>query len=425
MFWRISTLFKGKKGFEKVLKGNLNTEKELQKFCKAYLKRSFDNSLEEPFKIFEFLDNNLFRNSDFKYFEDLIINSKYMDTMPEEYVIEAILAFDSLELSTEMKRVIRTLFYKIKNPKLLLENSMSEICHLISTYFPWIIDKLLELDDMEYIKKISFELDISDNFRIMQELVRIKTIVEICNLCIEGNFAANAIFSSLLYCYKNDKIKCLDSLWKIMISKDRTFFKQCLTELKNRQEFTEEDKNYLALKLVETKEYSKMLDWVSCVDCDTNKKMIDELVGRVADFVLVYSTTEKYVSYALENILKHSEINEDGFKVGDEIFYGEYDEEKLNFVLNCLFDIEPNIKFSKRIVIKLLKLEVNKFPVLINDYQFTPEEKLEIFEALRAINSDWLIVYGVYLLGGDRPFEATRGETIMNNIRTRRKKEEM
>lgn len=419
MFWKLVYQLKGVKGLNEVIKSSPRismSNKDAKNFLKVYLNRPFDSSAEEPFLIFDFLDDftsgkNGYEN--YKLCESLMIGSKYFETMPLEKVVEALdsfafvttWAFDTEEFSTY-------LISKITDSKILLGYSFRYIANLYECYSDFgFEDKILGLG-VDYAISLSEELEYSDSRELLSFYKSHVLLKEFVTLCQKGDFSVKDIFDNVLHNYDTSE---LDTLFDIIINKvelknavidtrrKRTIsvFEQFLDELNRREKITEQHKNYLAEKLLETKNYPRILDWLANIDCEANKKLIVPLIGNVTEFTLLNTISNKYVLFAVKMILEQGEVNSMGINTVDAIFLGQYDNEKLESILDSLYKINPNIKFSKKTTMYLLKLGVNKFATLINAYELTDAERLEILQALKEINSDWLIIYGAYLVSGD------------------------
>ena len=435
MFWKLFYKLKGVKGLNEAIdNGNI---KDGVGFLKVYLDRPFDNSCDEPFKIFDFIDDFVVEDKDCELCEQMMIGSKYFETMPLEKAILALNEFSSItfwwDFNTE--KFSRYLVSKITDSKILLNESLETIANLYESYSGLGIEDFIIDLGKNYVIKLSYLLGCSDSKKLLRYCRGTLFEEEIKEVCIKGNLSVEDIFDLVLKKYETSE---LDALFEIIMSKNKridsvdditkisksSVFKQFLHELNKDEKITEEHKNSLASNLLKSKNYPRMLDWLFNIECEYNKLLIDELVGKVTDFTILFNVSKPYVSYALEKVLQGGNIATFNFPTADSLFTNEYgDIEKLNLILDGLFRLKPDVKFSKDLVIDFLKKGVNKFSVLINQYELTMEERLEVFQALKEINSDWIIVYGVYLLGGDKAFDSVKGESIMINIRARKKEE--
>lgn len=434
MFWRLFYKLRGVKGLNEAIDNR--SIKDGANFLKIYLDRPFDSSSDEPFKIFDFLYSFVAEEKDYELCEKMMIGSKYFETMPLESSIQSLERFASIttwDCNTE--KFSRYLISKITDAKILLNESLRTIANLYECYSGLgFEDKILEMGK-DYIIELSYELDYSDSRKLLMKCREHFSKEEFVVLCQKGDFSTSDIFDLVLNNYLTSE---LDTLLDIVISKKErknsiidirrkrniSVFEQFLDELNRRDEITEEHKNYLASKLLKSKNGPRMLDWLANIECESNKTLIDDLVGKASDFTILFNVSKKYVFYTLEKVLQGGNIVKFNFPTADTLFMDDYgDIEKLNLVIDGLFKLKPDVKFSKDLGIDFLKKGVNKFSVLINQYELTKEERLEIFQTLKEINSDWIIVYGVYLLGGDKAFDSVKGELIMNNIRARKKEE--
>lgn len=403
MFWRVFYKLKGVKGLNEAIE-NRNI-KDITNFLKVYLDRPFDLMTPECFKIFFFLDDYVKNKEDYALCESLMINSKYFATIPEEKVVEALKMFSFLKIRDfNTEKFSKYLIAKITNPDILLNSDINDIVILFLSYYGLGIENIILELGAQYVTLLSKKLSFENSKKILTYYKPFYIFSdEFMILCQKGDFRIEDISDVVLKNY--DSLE-FDILFDIIINKKTELtspFLDFLKVINSRQEITPKHKNYLAIKLLETKKIPRMLDWLANIECPMNKKLIDELVGKVPDFTLLYLIASKSdISYAISRILEQGNMNKFGFQTGDSLFMDDYDTiEKLNLVLDTLYDVEPNIKFSKDLVINFLKNGVNKFPLLINEYELTEEERLEVLEALRESNSDWLIIYGNYLAIGN------------------------
>ena len=412
MFWKLFYKLKGVEGLNEAIdNGNI---KDSANFLKVYLDRPFDNSCDEPFKIFDFIDDFVVEDKDYELCEQMMIGSKYFETMTSEKVILALDEFSSITTwGFNTEKFSRYLISKIPDSDILLNESLETVACLYECYSGLgIEDFIIDLGKI-YVIKLSSLLGCSNSKELLKYCRGTLFEEEIKEACIKGNLSVEDIFDLMLDKYDTSE---LDVLFEIIMSKNKrenpvdditrlselSVFKQFLDELNKDEKITEEHKNYLALKLLESKNGPRMLDWLANVECESNKLLIDELVGKASDFTILFNVSKQDVSYALERVLQFGNIATFSFPTADALFIDDYgDIEKLNLILDGLFKLKPNVKFSKNLVIDFLKKGVNKFPVLINQYELTDKERLEVLQALRKINSDWLIIYGAYLVSGD------------------------
>lgn len=414
MFWKLFYQLKGVKGLNEAIKnGNI---KDATNFLKVYLDRPFDSSSEEPFLIFDFLDDFTSGKNGYEHYklcESLMIGSNYFETMPLEKVVEALDSFAFVTTWTfDTEEFSTYLISKLTDSKILLGYSFRDIANLYECYSDFgFEDKILELGT-DYIINLSEELEASDSKELLAFCKEHLSLEEMEKLCKDGDFAVSDIFDNVLHNY--DALE-FDMLFDIIrgqkekqcstVDKKRekkiTVFKEFLDEINKDEKITNQHKNYLAMRLLESKDYPRMLDWLANIDCGANKKLIVPLIGNVTEFTLLNTISNKYVLFAVKMILEQGEVNSMGINTVDAIFLGQYDNEKLESILDSLYKINPNIKFSKKTTMYLLKLGVNRFATLINEYELTEDERLEVLQSLKEINSDWLIIYGAYLVSGD------------------------
>jgi len=427
---------------EEILNENPNNlrgleSSELEKFIKLYLNHAFDAKKTNPFLIFQYLEIG-YLSIFTKDINKILIESKYFNSMPSNFVLDALIELWDIIDNPEIiyEDFIKFLITKINDPKVLLEKELGDLSLLFDVYSGLgLEEKLLELNDMQLVSSILDDLEYSEAANFLKIISKNISKDEFKSLCLDWGVKGpiEVIFDIIFsYSYETHEEQ-LDYLFDIMTKnkikeeysdnkKVVSFFERCLREIKDRK-FKEEDKNYLAKKLIASKNYAKMLEWVSNIDCEANKGIIDVLIGNITEFILLYFISEKYIPYALTKILEQGRTNNMGVPTRDAIFYGEYNIERLNLILDSLYDIEPNIKFSKDITIKLLKRGVNKFASLIFNYDLSYLEKMEIFDSLTEIKSDWLIVYGSYLLSGNEALalKTSEGNEALRKIKARKK----
>ena len=307
-----------------------------------------------------------------------------------------------------MPVLVAKLLEKIKDPIILREYCSEDLASIYLSYPTSKFTKLLTNLDSTFLSEITEETSRELAATILDEFSDSKSIEETTDLIIRGNFAAKDIISSLLaHYYEKDSRKTLDSILNIMLNKHnpynyldknlqrRTFINDYFNEIRARLSF--DDLNYLALELSETKNYPQMLDFLAHIDTPNNSYLIEKLVGKVSESMILYTVSLKFIPDALNKILSQGEFNNIGIPTLDAIFLteDEYSNEKLNAILDNLYLIDPNIKFSRVTTIKLLKQGVMKFSKLLETYELTEEERTSILNSLLNINSLMLPIYGV------------------------------
>lgn len=403
MFWKLFYQLKGVKGLNEAI-DNRNI-KDKENFLKVYLDRLFDSS--DEFKIFDFLSYFDIAEKDYEFYESLMIGSKYFESMPLDKAVEALDDFARLtNWVYDFENFCRYLISKVTDSKIFLNYPVRTIAHLYECYSDLgIEDKIIDLGK-DYIIDLSKHLDFVDSHKLLFCCKEYLSIEELKQVSINGDFSVEDIFKLSLQSYGNDE---LDLLFEIIINKKEVInpvidikrkrkisvFEQFLDALKRNEKITEDHKNYLANKLIESKDYFKMLDWLANIECEDNYKVIDALIGNAVGFTILQAVSDKYICYTLKKLLEFGDIDVNA------LFIEDYDLEKTNLILDSLYSLKEDVKFSKRMVLKLLKKGVDKFPVIINQCELSEKERLEVLSSLKEINSDWLIIYGKYLVTGN------------------------
>lgn len=176
-------------------------------------------------------------------------------------------------------------------------------------------------------------------------------------------------------------------------------------------------KNEISKNLLQNKNWRFINElFFNSFESDNDYDMIDALMKENVEVVedTLSSISDKYLEYALVKLL-----NRDRDFINEVIAYILNDYNKLRY----LFDIERidmildfvyyrfhDFKILKVWAINLIKLGSKYIPKFMSEYDFTKEEREDIFESYKLSNSDFERVYGSYLLTGDKDYWVSEKE---------------
>ncbi len=176
-------------------------------------------------------------------------------------------------------------------------------------------------------------------------------------------------------------------------------------------------KNEISKNLLQNKNWHFINElFFNSFESDNDYDIIDALMKEnveVAEDTLS-SISDKYLEYALVKLL-----NRDRDFINEVIAYILNDYDKLRY----LFDIERidtildfvyyrfhDFKILKVWSINLIKLGSKYIPKFMSEFDFTKEEREDIFESYKWMDSDFERVYGSYLLTGDKDYWVSEEE---------------
>ncbi len=176
-------------------------------------------------------------------------------------------------------------------------------------------------------------------------------------------------------------------------------------------------KNEISKNLLQNKNWRFINElFFNSFESDNDYDMIDALMKENVEVVedTLSSISDKYLEYALVKLL-----NRDRDFINEVIAYILNDYNKLRY----LFDIERidmildfvyyrfhDFKILKVWAINLIKLGSKYIPKFMSEFDFTKEEREDIFESYKWIDSDFEKVYGSYLLTGDKDYWVSEKE---------------
>ena len=217
MFWKLFYKLKGVEGLNEAIdNGNI---KDSANFLKVYLDRPFDNSCDEPFKIFDFIDDFVVEDKDYELCEQMMIGSKYFETMTSEKVILALDEFSSITTwGFNTEKFSRYLISKIPDSDILLNESLETVACLYECYSGLgIEDFIIDLGKI-YVIKLSSLLGCSNSKELLKYCRGTLFEEEIKEACIKGNLSVEDIFDLMLDKYDTSE---LDVLFEIIMSKNK------------------------------------------------------------------------------------------------------------------------------------------------------------------------------------------------------------
>ena len=193
-----------------------------------------------------------------------------------------------------------------------------------------------------------------------------------------------------------------------------------------------EMKNEISKNLLQNKNWCFINElFFNSFESDNDYDMIDALMKENVEVVedTLSSISDKYLEYALVKLL-----NRDKDFINEVIAYilNDYDKlrylfdiERIDTILDFIYYKFHDFKILKVWSINLIKLGSKYIPKFMSEFDFTKEEREDIFKSYKWMDSDFERVYGPYLLTGDKDYwisEEEAKEQFARFERCRRKK---
>ena len=418
MYFRIFKLIKmldnyGVSKASEYLQKNLTLGKirngELEQFINYYLSFNFEINNKYPFVILYLInDSEYLKHSD-------VINTNYFNTMPSSF------AFQFLKNHQHGidKDFVNYLISKLDEDDIkhisceLVFGAYSSLreCHL-----PALITKLKEhhnIDNfyllycelkkmrMDFIALLINDYSEEDIKSFALKFDRFNEIEVLIYQLIDASRVREALNIIIELSNKNEKKEqsaldfCLDA-----VDKKKVFV--AFAENAN-----EEGKEYITRveeEIINTDNYELMYYWFITEDGANNKKyeMLDKFINKgVYLGKLLLTLQPKYKKYLID---KSSELNKLNILINDLLAnISNNTITEIDKVLELILSIKPDYKLSKCASITLLGYNTKHYRLLLNNYEYTQEERLQLLENLNLNgNYNLIAIYGSYYLTGNR-----------------------
>lgn len=168
-------------------------------------------------------------------------------------------------------------------------------------------------------------------------------------------------------------------------------------------------KNELIKKLLQDKNYSFINElFLNGIESDYDYDALDAIMMEDKEIIrdTLSSIDDKYLEYTLTKLLDRdrSFINDViEFICKDFINLDMlYDTKRIDRILEFIYFRYYDFKISKESAISLIELGSKYISKFMSEYDFTKDERNDIYEAYKWKDSDFERVYGYYLLTGDK-----------------------
>lgn len=185
----------------------------------------------------------------------------------------------------------------------------------------------------------------------------------------------------------------------------------------SRFDISSDMKNIISKNLLQNKNYRFINElFFNDFEFDYDYDIIDALMEENIEDVenTLSSINDKYLEYALVKLLNRGKDF-----VSDFISYmcNDYDRllylfeiDRVDTILDFIYYRFHDFKILKACAINLIKLGSKYIPKFMSEFNFTKEERRDIYELYKWRNSDFEKVYGSYLLTGDKDYWVSEEE---------------
>lgn len=207
--------------------------------------------------------------------------------------------------------------------------------------------------------------------------------------------------AAFIYLSKESHCQKIFHLGKL---KSLGYYASFVNSIKINIRYTDQIKEKIAEKIFASKNINLMLAWISLIEINKNKEMIDYLVNSstINAVKVLTCVTDGYFIYAL------STICEKGFDFVNEILniilenINNYPIIKVDNILVMVLEKYPEFKFGKDNAVLLIKAGSIYANFLLHNYPMTKEERLAMIDFYRNNGrEDLLALYSSYLISGD------------------------
>lgn len=168
-------------------------------------------------------------------------------------------------------------------------------------------------------------------------------------------------------------------------------------------------KNELLKKLLQDKNYSFINGlFLNGIESDYDYDALDAIMMEDKEIIkdTLSSIDDKYLEYALTKLLSRDRdfvIKTMEAICSDYIYVGmTFNIDRIDRILDFIYNRYYDFKISKQSAISLIKMGSKYIPRFMIEYDFTKDERNDIYEAYKWKDSDFERVYGYYLLTGDK-----------------------
>ncbi len=420
-------------------------EKQFKAFFTWYLEHEYNITTKFPMFSFSLI-NTAEEKMEIDEIEELVMNSKYFETIPLDRIIYFLRCGSFLKIvDLDHFTFLKTFFTsKIKDYDILIEliNGKRNID------YDYVFRSLVEIKDIEKLIEYNNIL-----FNLEDRRKLIKVMIDSCYYTLED--FQNFIFNTILYIkdivnilvelynkenvYDKNEILDMFIFETDIISPGYQESKYSLRDIRYSYAYeitrngniSLEMKNDIAKRLLEEKNYDFIYEWfLNNIDCDYNYKIIDTMMLEDEGMVkkVLASVSNKYIEYALTKLLDRDRsfiryVIE--YICRDYDIIGQFEVERIDKILEFIYYRYYDFKISKISAINLIKLGSKYISKFMSEYEFSEEERKDIsdFYSWTGGDLDFQIVYGKYLRSGDKKYllRETDAKSMFLELENKRK----
>lgn len=414
-------------------KGRNNLRKlsalELEEFLKWYLNQEFSDNSEYPFVVFHYLKEALEYKIDI---DELATLSLCFKTMPEEYIYRFLKNNNRYIIPLNLNGL--TLLKTYLTSRITDKEELINLINLLpeSCYFDFdLAYRRLGEDNLDTLLEYNRKLNTNgkrENFTKKVLQTGKMTLEEIKRYFLEvGALVITQVeYFGKLYEEAKDaeeKNKILDAFIDIIncnqnkidqgIEKNEItggFIPSCyeyIYAISRPIKFSMKMKNQMARKLLNAKNYKFMYEWLSNIKCSFNYELIDALMleGKFVVKETLAIIDNNYLEYALTKLLTR---DKDFISEVIELICNEsklfFDINRIDKILGFIYYRYYDFKISKESAINLINMASKYTPKFMNEYDFSESERNDIYEAYEDYESDFIRIYGLYLISGNKEY---------------------
>ena len=179
----------------------------------------------------------------------------------------------------------------------------------------------------------------------------------------------------------------------------------------SRFDISSDMKNIISKNLLQNKNYRFINElFFNDFEFDYDYDMIDALMEENTEVIVgaLSSISDKYLEYALVKLLNKGEdfISEFISYICNDYYKMRYlfEIDRVDVILDFIYYRYHNFRISKIAAINLIKFGSKYIPKFMSEFDFTEEERGDIYESYKSSDSDFERIYGLYLVSGDKDY---------------------
>lgn len=416
---------------------------DFDNFLKWYLNQEYDSDPKYNQAVFHYLNARNLVNLDKDIIEEMAIESRYLESIPEEEIMMFLSNFnyDKFNALTSMKVLGTYLTSRISNSfdliSLMDKRAPIDYDYAYRKLLTGSVIGKLE----EYYYSVKRSMDIRINLGIKAAQSGLYSVEELKNFFLDVNMPSVVVIESFIGLYKNadlvQKEKIIEEFIAIMNANQNDVdeihngnliegYDFYLSNIKGNSNISMKMKNDIARKILEDKNYDFIYAWFrSNIMCDYNFNLIDALMLEdecVARNVLTFINL-RYLEYAVSKLLNRDK--DFIIRVMNIMCSSVYsiDQYRVDQILDMIFNRYYDFKLSRRSILNLIMARSKYLPRFMCKLQFSVGERQTLLDC-HWMNEDFRTIYEKYLRTGDRKYlpserEAKREFEELQNSRQR------